>query len=115
MVSFLRRKYWLMIGSMDMKTANSEKKTVKKVLRQKTNGLSIAGFSISLVTIFVFSFFGASGILGIVLSVLGRRKAKEEGGKTGLATAGIVLGIINIVMCWAALAADAFFPNLLAP
>ena len=66
----------------------------------KTNGLSIAGFVVSLVTCFFFGFYGISGIVGIVLSAVGRSQAVQNGGKTGLATAGIVLGIINTILCW---------------
>lgn len=36
-------------------------------------------------------------MVGIVLSAIGRSKAKEVGGATGLGTAGIVLGIISAV------------------
>ena len=60
----------------------------------KTNGLQIAGFVVSLVTCFIFGFYG---VVGIVLSAIGRSKAKEVGGATGLGTAGIVLGIISAV------------------
>lgn len=63
----------------------------------KTNGLQIAGFVVSLVTCFIFGFYGISGVVGIVLSAIGRSKAKEVGGATGLGTAGIVLGIISAV------------------
>ena len=69
-------------------------------MENKTNGLSIAGFVISLATCFLFGFYGISGIVGIVLSAVGRSQAVENGGKTGLATAGIVIGIINTLACW---------------
>jgi len=70
----------------------------------KTNGLSVAGFVVSLVTCFVFGFWGISGIVGIVLSAVGRSQAVREGGKTGMATAGIVIGIINVALSWIMLA-----------
>lgn len=70
----------------------------------KTNGLSIAGFVISLATCFFFGFYGISGIVGIILSAVGRSQAKENDGKTGLGTAGIVIGIINVILCWVGLA-----------
>ena len=63
----------------------------------KSNGMSIAGFVVSLVTCFIFGFFGLSGIVGITLSAIGRKQAVENAQKTGLATAGIVLGIISAV------------------
>ena len=36
----------------------------------------------------------------VVLSAVGRSQAVNNGGKTGLATAGIVLGIIGAAYCW---------------
>ena len=63
----------------------------------KSNGMSIAGFVVSLVTCFIFAFYGLSGVVGLVLSIIGRKQAVENGQKTGLATAGIVLGIISAV------------------
>ena len=70
----------------------------------KTNGMSIAGFVVSLVTCFVFGFYGISGIVGIMLSAVGRSQAVRNGGKTGLGTAGIVIGIINVILCWVMMA-----------
>ena len=63
----------------------------------KTNGLQIAGFVVSLVSCFIFGFYGLAGITGLVLSAVGRSQAKQNGGKTGLGTAGIVLGIISAI------------------
>ena len=73
-------------------------------MQEKTNGLSIAGFVVSLATCFFFGFYGISGIVGIVLSAVGRSQAIHEGSKTGLGTAGIVIGIINVILCWIGLA-----------
>lgn len=64
---------------------------------EKSNGMSIAGFVVSLVTCFVFGFYGLTGCVGIILSAIGRSQAVANGQKTGLATAGIVLGIISAV------------------
>lgn len=64
----------------------------------KTNGMSVAGFVVSLATCFIFGFYGISGVVGIVLSAIGRSQAVREGGKTGLGTAGIVIGIINVIL-----------------
>ena len=66
-------------------------------MSEKSNGMSIAGFVVSLVTCFIFGFYGLSGVVGIILSAIGRKQAVENGQKTGLATAGIVLGIISAV------------------
>lgn len=73
-------------------------------MENKTNGLSIAGFVVSLVTCFVFGCYGLSGAVGITLSAIGYSQAKNSGGKTGLATAGIVIGIVNIIICWISIA-----------
>lgn len=70
----------------------------------KTNGMSVAGFVVSLATCFIFGFYGISGIVGIILSAVGRSQAVNEGGKTGLGTAGIVIGIINVILSWVSLA-----------
>lgn len=45
-------------------------------------------------------FFGITGVIGVVLSAVGRSQAVREGGKTGFATAGIVIGIIVAGYCW---------------
>ena len=63
----------------------------------KTNGLQIAGFVVSLVSCFIFGFYGLAGITGIVLSAIGRSEATKVGGKTGFGTAGIILGIISAI------------------
>ena len=36
----------------------------------KTNGLQIAGFVVSLVSLFVFGFYGISGIVGLILAAI---------------------------------------------
>lgn len=66
-------------------------------MANKTNGLQIAGFTVSLVSCFIFGFYGLTGITGLILSAVGRSQAKQVGGKTGLGTAGIVLGIISAI------------------
>ncbi|MBR1586326.1 MAG: hypothetical protein IJ662_12360 [Clostridia bacterium] len=73
-------------------------------MENKTNGMSIAGFVVSLVTCFIFGFYGIAGIVGIILSAVGRSQAVREGGKTGLGTAGVVIGIINVALSWFGLA-----------
>ena len=61
------------------------------------NGLSIAGFVVSLVSLFILGLYGVTGTIGLILSAIGRSHAVSEGRKTGLATAGIILGIISIM------------------
>ena len=61
--------------------------------------MQIAGFIISLVGGFFWGIIGLiMGIVGWVLSAVGRSNAKQAGEKTGLGTAGIVLGIINVII-----------------
>lgn len=74
-------------------------------------GLTIGGFVCGLAGL-VLSFFGGIAsivalpvaIVGLVLSVLGGKKYKAAGEKSGLATAGLVIGIIAV-----ALSAISFF------
>lgn len=63
----------------------------------KTNGMQIADFVVSLVSCFIFGFYGLAGITGIILSAIGCSQAVHVGGKIGLGTAGIVLGIISAI------------------
>lgn len=56
--------------------------------------LGIIGGFIPVVKYFTF----VLAILGIVFGVLGKKKVVEEGESTGLATAGLVLGIIGTVL-----------------
>lgn len=73
---------------------------MKEVETMKTsNGLSIAGFVVSLGSLFL-GLWGLTGLVGVALSAVGRSQAINSGGKTGLGTAGIVIGIIGAVYCW---------------
>lgn len=64
-----------------------------------TNGLCIAGFVVSLGSLFL-GLWGLTGLVGIALSAAGRSQAVNNGQKTGLGTAGIILGIIGALWCW---------------
>lgn len=66
-------------------------------MENKTNGLSIAGFVVSCCSLLV-NFYGVVGLVGLILSAVGRSHAKSEGTKTGLATAGIVISLIGMLM-----------------
>ncbi len=68
-------------------------------MKETSNGMSIAGFIVSLASLFL-GLFGITGLIGIVLSAVGRSQAVNNGGKTGLATAGIIIGIIGAAYCW---------------
>jgi hypothetical protein len=56
--------------------------------------LSAVGGWIPFINYFAWVF----GIVGIILSVLGRKKAAAENKPTGVATAGLVLSIIGLVI-----------------
>ena len=68
-------------------------------------GLAVSGFVLSLVGI-VLSFLGGFlsiislpvSIVGLVLSSIGGKKLKNAGQPHGLATAGLVIGIIAVVL-----------------
>lgn len=67
-------------------------------------GQAIAGLVLSIVGL-VFSFLGTwfsvlalpMSIVGLVLAVMGGKKLKAVGAPAGIATAGLVLGIIAVV------------------
>ncbi len=69
-----------------------------------SNGLSIAGLVLGIIAcaFFWFSFVNIIalilGIVGIILAIMGSKKAKATGGSTGVATAGLVLSIIGTVL-----------------
>lgn len=52
----------------------------------KTNGLCIAGFVVSLGSLFL-GLWGLTGLVGVALSAVGRSQAENNGQKTGLGTA----------------------------
>lgn len=62
----------------------------------KHNGLSIAGFVVSCCSMLI-GLYGITGLVGVILSAVGRSQAVQNGDKTGLATAGIIVGIIGII------------------
>lgn len=59
---------------------------------KKQNGMGIAGFTVSLISLLVIPLF--LGILGVILSSLG---LSNESPKKGLATAGLIISIFSIV------------------
>ncbi len=61
-------------------------------MEEKQNGLGIAGFTISLISLLVFPLF--LGALGLTFSSLGM---SNETPKKGLATAGLIISIVSIV------------------
>ena len=67
--------------------------------QNKTNGMAVASLILGIVSVVLswVTFVGlASGIVGLVLAIMGRKKCAP--GQTGMATAGLVLSIIGIVI-----------------
>ena len=65
-------------------------------VQKPTNGLAIAGFVVSLVSLVCCG--GVFGIVGVILSIVGAVKAKElNGSGQGLSIAGIIIGIISMI------------------
>jgi Domain of unknown function (DUF4190) len=67
---------------------------------QRTSGKAIAALVLGIVSIFAFGFI--AGLIAIILGVLARKEidADPSLGGRGLATAGLVLGIVGVVL-WA--------------
>lgn len=61
-------------------------------MNEKLNGLGIAGFTVSLISLLVLPLY--LGVLGVILSSLGLSNASP---KKGLATAGLIISIVSIV------------------
>lgn len=65
--------------------------------QQKSNGLAIAGFIVSLVSTILCC--GSFNLISLILSIVGMVKAKELGGAgKGMAIAGIIISAIGIVI-----------------
>lgn len=65
-------------------------------MEKQTNGLSIAGFVVSCCSMLI-GLYGLVGLVGLILSAVGRSQAVNAGNKTGLATTGIILGLIGML------------------
>jgi len=64
-------------------------------------GLSIAGMVLGIVAVVVSCIFYVSipcAVVGLILSIMGKKKSKAANAPTGAATAGIVLSIIGLVL-----------------
>ena len=62
-----------------------------------TPGLCIAGFVLAILSVWFGVLVCIPPVLAIVLSSRGIRKAKENGSRSNLGTAGLVIGIITTV------------------
>lgn len=88
---------------------NNDLKSNNQENNQQNNGLAIAGFVVGLISIFI-NFYTITGIIGLILSIMGLKKSKQMQKGKGLAIAGIccsiagiIIGIIAIVILVAAL------------
>lgn len=64
---------------------------------QQNNGLAIAGFVVGLISIFV-NLYTITGIIGLILSIIGFKKSKQTEKGKGLAIAGICCSIVGIII-----------------
>ena len=76
-------------------------------MENKTNGLSIGGMVVGILSLLI-SFIPCIGILGgliggvgLILSIIGYRSAKDSGGPTTMAIVGIVLSALAIIIALA--------------
>jgi Domain of unknown function (DUF4190) len=67
----------------------------QSVARQR-NGMAVAGFVCAFIGIFLFNFI--LGPLGIIFGGVGLSRARDGAPNRGLAIAGVVLGIIDLVL-----------------
>ena len=70
------------------------------------NVLAIVGFILALVSL-IFNFFGAVGIVGIVLSAIALSQSPEGDRNRGMAVAGVIIGGISAL--WGVLSIFRFF------
>ena len=77
-------------------TAVTGNASANNVAVNKTNGLAIAGFVVSLVSLLCC---GGLSVVGLVLSIIGCVQAKNyDGNNKGLAIAGIIISAVAIVL-----------------
>lgn len=67
--------------------------------KKSVNGLTIAGFILSILTFFLFGFYGLGPLVSVILSAAGRKIAKNKGQITIFGTLGMIIGIISLIIC----------------
>ncbi len=75
-----------------------EPREVEKKRNNAAFGLGIAGFVISIVSAWLAAYFCISSILAIVLSAVSISLANKNGDRHGIATAGLIVGIVFTVL-----------------
>ncbi len=78
----------------------------------KNNGLAVASLVLGLVGVFLFALFAIPPILAVIFGLVGRDQIRKSGGREtgqGMATAGIILGAIEIVVFVVLLASGGSF------
>lgn len=66
-------------------------------VQKKVNAFGIAGFVVSLASLYLGAYFCVASVVGLVLSIVGMIKSKECR-LNGLAIAGMVVGIISLAI-----------------
>lgn len=68
--------------------------------------MGVASLILGIISLVIAVFFSSLGwlgallgLLGIILGAVGRKKAKEAGSSSGVATGGLVCSIIGLVLC----------------
>lgn len=65
--------------------------------QQKSNGIGIAGFIVSLVSLFLCC--GSASVISLILSIVGAVNAKKcDGNGKGFSIAGIIISVIGIIV-----------------
>ena len=86
------------VGAAPVQNYNVQQNYNTQVAPRKTNGFAVASFVCSMVGIVIFGII--MGILAICFGTVGLNRIKafpQEGGK-GLAIAGIIVGIIEVII-----------------
>lgn len=83
-------------------TANDENRTqladARKTEPKGVNGLAIAGFVVSLLSLGLGYFYAIASVVGLILSAVSMGMRKKYASCNGLGIAGLVIGIISTVI-----------------